>query len=37
MGSQSAEQKKDTIRGRCLHDVGNPTDLLKWVEEVPKR
>ena len=30
MGSQSAEQKKrDTIRGWCLHDVGNPTDLLE--------
>ena len=29
MGSQSAEQKRDTIRGWCLHDVGNPTDLLE--------
>ena len=29
MGSQSAEQKRDTIRGWRLHDVGNPTDLLE--------
>ena len=35
MGSQSAEQKKGYYTRLVLHDVGNPTDLLKWVEEVP--
>ena len=35
MGSQSAEQKKDTIRGWCYTMWGILPDLLKWVEEVP--
>ena len=34
-GVNQQSKKRDTIRGWCLHDVGNPTDLLKWVEEVP--
>ena len=35
MGSQSAEQKRDTICGWCLHDVGILPIYWKWVEEVP--
>ena len=34
-GVNQQSKKRDTIRGWRLHDVGNPTDLLKWVEEVP--
>ena len=35
MGSQSAEQKRNTICGWCLHDVGILPIYWKWVEEVP--
>ena len=34
-GVNQHSRKRDHICGWCVYDVGNPTNLLKWVEEVP--